>query len=297
VESLGTYQDGGLHHNNPADIAQWESRFIWPDKEGPDFALSLGTGDALPVAGGGSWWNIRFPFRCFKSFMRNLHGEAAWKRFFNSISPVSRPRYHRLNIQFTGLEPSLDDASQIPQLKASVSKTIRNNEHSITAVLDAMVASMFYFELDGVPELTKDGYRCSGYIFCRMDLPSNGRQYLYNRLVETSSWFLIQGEPIMCVQNVPKSLPPFRRRVTFHAETLEESIAFSIRGITSIPKLLSGFPTSVNRLMTEQRLDCPFGTIDHACSEKPLPAIPKKRDSLIQVRLDTQSSKRIRTWI
>ncbi|KAF2849419.1 FabD/lysophospholipase-like protein [Plenodomus tracheiphilus IPT5] len=293
VENLGTYQDGGLHHNNPADIAQWESRFIWPNKEGPDFALSLGTGDSLPITDGGSWWKFRFPFRCFKSFMRSLHGEAAWRRFCNSLPLASRPRYHRLNIRFTGPEPSLDDATEIPQLKAIVSRTIETDKDTVTAVLDSMIASIFYFELDGLPDINSKGYSCSGFIFCRLDLPASGRRYLYNRLVETSSWFLIQGNPISCVQHVPKKFPPFKRRVTFHTDSLQESIAFSIRGITSTPKNLSGFPTCLAKLMTDQQFYCPFGTIDHTCGEKPLPAIPQKRDSLAEIGLDTQSSKRI----
>ena len=270
VEKLGTYQDGGLHHNNPVHIAQWESSFIWPNKEEPDFALSLGTGDSLPITEGGAWWKFRFPFRCFKSFMRSLHGEAAWTRFFNSLPLASRPRYHRLNIQLTGPEPSLDDATKIPQLKASVSRTIDTDKETIIAVVDAIIASMFYFELDSLPEINSKGYSCSGFIFCRLDLPAAGRRYLYKRLVESSSWFLIQGNPVSCVHTVPKGLPPFRRRVTFHADSLEENIAFSIRGITSTPKHLSGFPTSLAKLIADQQLQCPFGTIDHSCNEKPL---------------------------
>ncbi|KAH9873410.1 hypothetical protein IAQ61_004033, partial [Plenodomus lingam] len=35
------YQDGGLRHNCPADITQWEMRFLWPNKPEPDFFLSL----------------------------------------------------------------------------------------------------------------------------------------------------------------------------------------------------------------------------------------------------------------
>ena len=226
--------------------------------------------------------------------MRSLHGEAAWVRFFNSLPPASRPRYHRLNIQLTGPEPALDDATKIPQLKATVTSTIETDKEAIRAISDAMIASMFYFELDGLPDINSTGYECSGFIFCRLDLPAAGRRYLYDRLAETSSWFLIQGDPVPCVQHVSKSLPPFRRRVTFRVESLEESIAFSIRGITSTPKLLSGFPTSLVKLIADQQLYCPFGTIDHACSEKPLPTIPQKRDTLVRVRLDKRLSKRIR---
>ncbi|KAF1363092.1 FabD/lysophospholipase-like protein, partial [Lizonia empirigonia] len=42
VGKIGLCQDGGLLHNCPSDIAQWETRFVWPNKPSePDFALSL----------------------------------------------------------------------------------------------------------------------------------------------------------------------------------------------------------------------------------------------------------------
>jgi hypothetical protein len=43
LKELGTYQDGGLQHNMPMDIAYWEKERLWPEKA-LDFGLSLGTG-------------------------------------------------------------------------------------------------------------------------------------------------------------------------------------------------------------------------------------------------------------
>jgi hypothetical protein len=273
VRILGLFQDGGLQHNNPASIAQWETRFIWPNKSEPDFALSLGTGTSSIVTDCGPWSKSRFYVRLFKSFMRNIDGEDAWRRFYNSLTPDTQARYYRLNIPFSGPEPGLDDALRIPDLKASVLETIQSDSLTLTAVKDSMIASMFYFELDSVPKLEKGVYIC---------------------LVETSSWFLIQGSPIRCVQSVPKSLPPFKTRITFSADSLEEVIAFSIRGVTSTAKMLSGFPTSLTSLITDQRLDSPFGTIDHALGEKPLPAIPKRRHNGVQSQESRRVSKRPR---
>ncbi|KAI1562425.1 Patatin, partial [Pyrenophora tritici-repentis] len=152
VRSLGIFQDGGLQHNNPASIAQWEARFMWPAKPYPDFALSLGTGTSADAVDLGIT-NSRFYVRLFKSFMRNLNGEDAWKRFYNSLDLNIRHRYQRLNVQFTGPEPSLDDALQIPNLKAITTRKIQDDGVTITAVLDLMLASMFYFELDALPKL------------------------------------------------------------------------------------------------------------------------------------------------
>ncbi|KAF2022585.1 hypothetical protein EK21DRAFT_119604 [Setomelanomma holmii] len=140
-----------------------------------------------------------------------------------------------------------------------------------------MLASMFYFELDALPILDGDNYLCFGYIRCRLDLPLEGLRFLYSQLLKTSSWFLIQGSPVQCVQSIPKGLPPFKRRVTFRAESMDEVVAFSIGGITSTSRPLSGFPTTLTKLIEDQGLVKPFGTLDHEVSEKPLPAIPAKR--------------------
>jgi hypothetical protein len=226
--------------------------------------------------------------------MRNLNGEDAWVRFYNSLDPRVRPRYHRLNVKFTGPEPSLDDAKQIPSLKAVALRKIDEDKITLTSVVDSMLASMFYFELDAIPILDGEDYLCLGYIHCRLDLPVKGLRYLYNQLLETSSWFLIQGSPIPCVQFIPKGLPPFKRRVNFRVESMDEVIAFSLGGITSTVRPLSGFPTSLRKLIEDQSLVKPFGTLDHVVSEKPLPATPAKRLSAIQSPVRDYDSKRTR---
>lgn len=273
VRSLGIFQDGGLQHNNPSDIAEWETMFLWPKKPYPDFALSLGTGTSNVT---GSAY-ARFYERLFRNSMQGLDGERSWKRFYNNLPPNVRSRFHRLNLRFKGAEPRLDDASSIPALTSQVPEAICSSYNDITAVIDALVATMFYFELDGLPAFGDGQYQGTGYIFCRLDLPEQGRRYLYHQLLETSSWFLVQGRPVLCVDALPRRPPPFKRRVKFTVETLTEVITMSIRGITRATRSISGFPTTLQELMDHQQLDSPFGTVDHITAEKPLPAIPCKR--------------------
>jgi hypothetical protein len=59
--------------------------------------------------------------------------------------------------------------------------------------------------------------------------------------------------------------------------TLSESIIISIKGITSIPRLISGFPISLKDLINLQQLYAPFGRADYLILKKPLPSIPAKR--------------------
>ena len=60
-------------------------------------------------------------------------------------------------------------------------------------------------------------------------------------------------------------------------DTLSESIAISIKGITSMPRLISGFPISLKDLIDSQQLYAPFSRVDHLILKKPLPSIPAKR--------------------
>ncbi|CAN9363471.1 unnamed protein product [Alternaria alternata] len=188
----------------------------------------------------------------------------------------------------------LDDAKQIPSLKAAVIRQLEEDKATLTPVVDSMLASMFYFELDALPIPDGNGYLCLGYIHCRLDLPVGGLRYLYDRLLETSSWFLVQGSPIQCVQFIPRGPPPFKRRINFRVESMDEVIAFSLGGITSTTTLISGFPTRLEKLIEDQSLVRPFGTLDHVVSEKPLPATPVKRPSIIETSERVHDAKRPR---
>jgi hypothetical protein len=59
--------------------------------------------------------------------------------------------------------------------------------------------------------------------------------------------------------------------------TLSKSIMISIRGIMSIPRLISGFPISFKNLIDSQQLYTLFSWVDYLILKKPLPSIPVKR--------------------
>lgn len=180
-------------------------------------------------------------------------------------------------MQFHGPEPGLDDALRIPEMKKIVSKSVEHDKGRIAAIVDSIMASMFYFELDGHPALQDGELRCSGHIYCRADLQAKGLRYLYTQLRDTSSWFLIQGSPVRCVNRIPRGLPPFKKEVSFRVNHEDELITMSIRGITKNSRSISGFPTTLRQLIKSQRLDSVFGTVDHSVDEKLLPPLPRKR--------------------
>ncbi|KAK3115488.1 hypothetical protein LTR53_005104 [Teratosphaeriaceae sp. CCFEE 6253] len=191
---LGTFQDGGLQYNNPLNVALCALKHVWPEKAVPDLALSIGTGvrDNSWTLGPQSPVKDRFIARVFRTFMRSMDGEKMWREFFNSVPERARHRYHRLNVTFVEREPAIDDVSAIQQLEDMTQGQLGAHPQR-SAILNSMLASMFYFEFDKTPVWDGDGYLCHGTIFTRTRLPSEGRRVLLDGLESTSSFFLICG--------------------------------------------------------------------------------------------------------
>ncbi|KAK6431703.1 hypothetical protein LTR95_012132, partial [Oleoguttula sp. CCFEE 5521] len=278
LKHFGTFQDGGLQHNNPLNIAMWELRNLWPSRV-IDFALSIGTGvsQASTVAyGTGPYSPVkdRFVARVFRTVMKSMDGERVWREIFNSLAEKDRDCYHRLNLPLDGKEPDLDDVESMTDLKQQSLQWLVL-EKRLAAPVDSIIASMFYFEIDTY-DLQPDGlFRCVGIVYCRLILARPGREYLYTLLKSTSSYFCIDGKPTPCVDHIPKNGPPFRRVIKFTVESLEDSLNITLLGLTSSPKSISGMPQSVSSLVKAQCLDAPFGRADCAHAEKALPDLPQ----------------------
>ena len=299
LSHLGTFQDGGLHHNNPIRIAIWESRFLWPQRGDPDFALSLGTGaNATSVAKGKrapySPVKDRFVSRIFKTFMQSMDGEKAWHDTINTISRSSKTRLHRLNLPIEDQYLTIDDVSNLSLLRKSANEFFLAGDH-LKGIVDSIMASMFYFELERLPEHTPDGIVCEGNILCRMDLSNLGRRNLYCQLLDQCAFFVVNGQPVKAVEEMPKCVPPFSRRVTIRLSSPSDSICISIRHMRMCAHAISGLPRTLEEHMRLQVIEAPFGRRDHTQPEKSLPRTPSKRKSDIPRHWNLrQRSKRAR---
>ncbi len=252
---------------------------MWPERGEPDFAISLGTGTeaAMTFTGGPHSPVMLGSFsRLYRSFMVALDGQKTWDELFNTLSTESRTRFHRLNIDFPGIEPSIDDVSAMASLKQQAEQHIAS-EARLKGIKDSMIASMFYFELEDIPKYLSGQYQCIGHVSCRLNLPQSARRRLYQQLMDSSAKFLIDGRPVSCVEVVPSLNIPFKRRLHFTLPSLTDMVYISIRGITFRPRMISGLPKSLDDLIAAQKLDAPFGRADHVQREKPLPELPRKR--------------------
>lgn len=278
LENLGTFQDGGLQHNNPLKLALWEVKFLWPDKAQPDFALSVGTGmsNSFFKIGPQSPVKKRFVSRIFDTFMDSMDGEKLWREFYNTVSESERGRYHRMNLTLQGSQPALDDSSIMETLETQAADHVRSKMPT-EPILDSMLASAFYFEFDSLPQWKESSYLCHGHIFCRLPLSRSGRKTLLSQLAQHPSYFALNGDPVACVERVSKPAAPYKRKISFRLNTLRETVAITLRGVTSKPHSISGLPKSANAIIKAQRLTAPFGRCDNLTSEKKLPSLPRKR--------------------
>lgn len=146
----------------------------------------------------------------------------------------------------------------------------------LVSVREAMFASMFYFELEDLPVWDGDSYKCVGTIFCRMNLSMGGREALYKELFTSPYYFLVDGRPTRCVELIPKGIPLFRKRIEFRAPDMDYDVSISIGGSIN-SHYISGMPKRLNDLVSCQRLQAPFGRINHQFLGNRLPPLPLNR--------------------
>lgn len=89
------------------------------------------------------------------------------------------PRYHRLNTEFNGPIPRLDNVQSIHELQLTAQE-----DYSASKVIENIaryaIASRFYFELDSKPEKCNGEYIGTGSIFCTIHQSDRALQLLFN---------------------------------------------------------------------------------------------------------------------
>ena len=261
------------------DIAYWEKDVLWSETKNVDFGIALGTGarkTSIFKHGPQSPVRTGCVSRLLEAFLDSFDGEQEYIRFCNSLPKDIRHRFHRLNIPLQDKEPSIDDIEAIGDLEHSTEAFMQANPTNLVHVFDYIYASLFIFELDGMPDYVDGAYHCSGTMFCRLKQTEADRAYLYAWLTKHSAYFLVNGRPTVCCRRIPLGNPPFRCPLVFTVEKLDSVVGISVRGVTSRPMLISGFPQTVAQIIESQMLDCPFGRADHRY-DKVLPCIPSKR--------------------
>ena len=269
---MGTFQDGGLWRNNPVDLALWEIQAVWPVDTDPDLVVSLGTGssrkkteNSTNVGQRGVWKN-GFISRLYKSFISSMDGQKFWQEFRNRKRVDAKGQYFRFSLEFDGPEPSLDNIHMMKDLKARVQSDLSQSTE-LDCLVQQVIASRFYFQLETIPQYEHGDYSCVGYIFCRLRSHSPGFDELLKRLSNRSARFYLDGRQLpgkVKDSSFVDRYGNFQKRVEFKVNDLYSNVSISLREGRSSYKYISGSPFSINSLMEAQSLNAPFGTVTHS---------------------------------
>jgi hypothetical protein len=278
IAGLGSFWDGAMsRHNNPVNLALWESRRLWPDIENPDVIVSIGTGmqDAAPKSPVKGVWSMikrnliinRCVPRLWSSMMGFLEGEDTSRDLRNRLNATTRHDYFRFNITLAGAKPAIDDVGCMDAL----AKQVRSQSAESTAYNDAAIAllvSCLFFELDSIPTRQSSGrYFCKGTIRCRFP----DAQALLNalrRLCCEQILFYKDDKSIGCKlqeEDLCGTCQRYGRKIQFLVPSLEEPFTLSLRWQDSF-RNLSAMPHPLSWFVRMQQMDSPFGARNHGTS-------------------------------
>lgn len=269
IHALDTYQDGALRHNNPINIALWESKFIWPSIVRPDVVVSLGTGtrdmsQSPYMTSPKSFWKATSIPRLWESFKCLIDGQIIWLDLLNRLTDRERQNYFRPNVTFRDAEPAIDDVASMDLLAVAVRSKPQGPRERI-AVITALLISNFYFELDGLPEHRDGMFQCFGAIRCRLDAQAVIRK-LYQIHPEGLEFInnLDSTRHTLGQHDICPACQSYRRPVTVCVRSLTDDIAFALRSKSS-PMLrhISSMPQSIAWFVDMQALSRPFGSANH----------------------------------
>jgi hypothetical protein len=276
IDGVGTLQDAGPLENNPELWARSEVSALFPHCQEPDFVVSLGTGEPGPGNYDVSTEDRRKQGMLSRGW--NLIWEKSRDRAVRRAASLIKPASYRLNIEFDGDEPRLDDTSSIPKLVSKV-ETDAALRPKIDAVARCMVASLFYFELDPLLRVCdSDKYMLTGKILCSVRQNDPALKALLAKLTASGGRFAVNGSPI--VGSFLGKDGNFHVRVDVQTfDKLAITLELDEAGACNI----SGSPFSVQKLVVAQGLHAPFGRSDHRIQKR------SDGDSSVPVRVDEKS--------
>jgi hypothetical protein len=270
IPSVGTFQDGAMagggKHNNPINLAVWESRCLWPSLK-PDVVLSLGTGtrDAGPpqTTGVRNIWKDGWAPRVKRSVESAFDGQHAWGTLWNHLDDQARQNYFRLNLAFPGSEPSADDADCMEDLARCV-QVQPCGRGQRDDVLSALLISCLFFELDGMPRYECGFYYCTGFIRCKVRSHALIKALLCTHAKDIDFY---DGNHHLGVKisldDICTACYRYQRPIQFLKRSLEDPIELSVHWGDTCHRKLSGMPHTLSSLIDKQSLDSPFGTAAH----------------------------------
>lgn len=165
-------------------------------------------------------------------------------------------QYFRLNVEFRGQEPRLDDPTKMPEMKLLAHELILHSKQ-LDRLARCIVAELFIFELEleTIPRKENGQYSCTGYIMCCHRAGTPVFEALLRRLTQSSAKFLLKGRGLpgsVCDRSSAARDGNFRKRVCFNVNNKQDSISIHLREQGFESHDISGSPFSVDWLIKAQ---------------------------------------------
>jgi len=202
--------------------------------------------------------------RLFRSFLKFFNGERRWQELQNSLIPEVRNRYHRLNIEFFGDEPQLDDLQVMPNLKKQAALQALSSG-DVQKCADNLLAALFYIELLAVPIFNRGWFTCTGRILCRLARSDHALRTLARRLRDTKAHFYLDfDQKLPCVTEQSYRAidcgAAFSQGIVFKVSSLQALVDIKIDGLTKRARSISNCPYMIETLIKDQGLHYTFGS-------------------------------------
>ncbi|OBS20631.1 hypothetical protein FPOA_06979 [Fusarium poae] len=259
LPGLGTFQDAGVVANNPLILALAEFAAMSGNAQ-PDLVLNIGTGTSPDVPLEDQQprfirdnWLVRLK----RGYMSQMQGKKTWDDAASISSRAGKNggRY-RLDLTITH-PPSIDDTASMPMLTSMVYR----DSMLLQAVPDIayhLFATLFYFELDALPQKAGSNFHISGYIFCTRKGRDRALPKIVKRLRKSTVY--INGRSTLPVVDTD-GYGNIRQAVEC---TIGQSLLIELKEEGSMRAFpLSGSPYSVSKLIAAGPATAIFGMRTH----------------------------------
>ncbi|KUJ07252.1 uncharacterized protein LY89DRAFT_725776 [Mollisia scopiformis] len=258
IEGVGIFQDAGPLQNDPLIAALAEAPALFPAGKTPDFVVSLGTG-RTPVAENttvtpGNFWRNRASPRLWRMFSEKMRDRDI-RRLYNED-----PRYHRVDFEFSDVEPRLENIKQMRDLQSTPCKGVTIMK-AIDNIARSAISCLFYFKLETLPVAHHGATRASGFIRCWIRQSDPAFQTLIQQLTQASAAFYLNERII------PGDIddPSFWDRdgnFSKHIELHDGKFSIKPRQGVNESCNISGSPYCTEKLIAFQGLNAVFGRAD-----------------------------------
>ncbi|KAI1907859.1 hypothetical protein LOZ65_006732 [Ophidiomyces ophidiicola] len=281
ILNIGSFQDGGLKHNNPSGIAREISRCMWPSRGAPALLLSVGSGteadlpqqeskalsSSAQILAAPHFRNIfkdGMGRRARDAWLSSLDGDEQWSTLTNQLSEEEKTHYLRLNVVLEGVLGGIDDVEKMDSCQAHVILDTRL-PRLINDAFSRLMAAAFYFELTSLPKKEAGKYLCLGTIRCEPSIqlvlpPLQQLQGIEPMAFATDDMTLGQFHGNSDICNI---CGRFSKTVSFTVNRLDEPIAIYLKFKRYNRVKISGFRNPISFFISCQHLDAVFGTAYH----------------------------------